>query len=375
LPLAVKQRATARLPFIINNLMHKKMKVKQLLLSLTALVLVSWFLSSCGDKKLCCVLGPNEDLSKGIFVVNEGPWGGSGTVLWHNPETGETIDSLFEKANDGAVLGQFVQSLAVFKDKTYIVVNGTNRVVVVDAGTFRYLDTIGGLALPRFILPIDDFTALVSQWGTDGLTGSVAKVNLVTRKVTRTIPTGKGPEKMIRVGNKVYVANSGGYGSDSSITEIDLGTDESKTIPIPSGLNPATLAYDNVTPKLFYLCKGYYLDPSPAGNLNFLTNSAPGFTVPAYADDLQRDATTGALYFIGGGTLYKAVVNGNSFDVSALAQQPAYGLGFDPVKGLLYCADAKDFISSGEVVVYTTTGVKVGAFRAGVAPGEVIVVD
>ncbi len=93
-------------------------------------------ISACGEKELCCD-NPQPDYPKGIFVVNEGPFGGTGTISWHNPDTGETQDSLFEKANNGAVLGQFVQSLTFFNGKAYIVVNGANRVVVVDAKTFQ----------------------------------------------------------------------------------------------------------------------------------------------------------------------------------------------------------------------------------------------
>src|SRR5262245_42940358 len=127
------------------------MKVKQLLpFSLFFSVLL--FFLSCKDDDNCCST-PTHDYSKGIFVVNEGPFGGTGTITWHNPATGETVQNVFEKENGSATLGQFVQSLSFCNGKGYIVVNGANKVVVVNAATFEFLDTIGGLELPRFFQP------------------------------------------------------------------------------------------------------------------------------------------------------------------------------------------------------------------------------
>ena len=348
------------------------MKVKQIINSLFA---ISILFASCGEKEDCCSL-PGADYSKGIFVVNEGPFGGSGTISWHHPDTGETQDSLFEKANNGAVLGQFVQSLTFYKNKGYIVVNGANRVVVVDAKTFKFIDTIGGLALPRYFLPLDNNTAFVSQWGLDGLTGTVAKIDLNTNKILKTIPAGHGPEKMVRENDRVYVANSGGYGKDSTLTEILISNDAPTTLSLQSGINPASLVWNNhqSAAKLFYICKGYYLDPVQEGLLDYLSSGGPGFKIPPYADDLVLDDDSGDMFFIGANTVYKVTKGAPTPIITILFSQDAYGLGLDVEQNLLYCADAKGFISAGEVVVYKTDGTRVGSFRAGVGPGEVVIV-
>lgn len=347
------------------------MKVKQFLCALAA---ASFLLFSCGDQKDCCV-NLEADYSKGIFVVNEGPFGGTGTISWHQPETGETVDSLFEKANNGAVLGQFVQSIVFHQQKAYIVVNGANRVVIVDAKTFQYLDTIGGLALPRFFIPVDDHTAYISQWGLDGLSGSVAKVDLHTNEVVKVIPTGRGAEKMLRVNNLLYVANSGGYGVDSTLTAINLSDDSAQAIELSAGINPAMLALNTQTTpeQLVYLCKGYFNDPVPMGRLDFLVPGTAGVDIPAYSDDLVFDGDSAEFFFVGGGQVYRFTGNGTISALNPIFTQSAYGLGYDADQNLLYCADAKDFASQGEVVVYNTQGIRLGAFRTGVAPGEVVI--
>jgi len=356
----------SRLPFIFTFNFFKKMKVKHIIFFL----LLGFFcLISC--KKVIIQAGAGNYTS-GVFVVNEGPFGGTGSITWHNPETGETVQDVFEKANGGAVLGQFVQSLTLHNGKGYIVVNGANKVYVVDAVSFKYLDTIGGLFLPRFFFPLDDNTALISQWGADGLTGSVAKVDLTTRQILHTIPTGKGPEKMIRqTDGLIAIANSGGFGLDSTLSILNAdNTAESNRIVVP-GKNPGSLlvAPFATASATYVLCRGYFQDTNPAGWVGPAASvSNPGFVIPPYAEDLVLAPDGQKTYFTAGGKIY--VLNGSG--LSEFFNQFAYGLGCDPATGNLYCADAKDFNSQGEVVIYSATGTRVGAFSTGVAPGEVV---
>lgn len=335
------------------------------------------FLYSCGDNKDCCIPPPVDyDYSTGVFVVNEGPFGGTGTISWFNPLTGEVRDSIYEKANNGASLGQFVQSLTFHQGKAYIVVSGANRVVVVNATSFEYLDTIGNLQIPRYFLPVGQNVAYISQWGNDGLTGSLARVDLTTNKVITVIPTGKGPERMEVVNERIYVANSGGYGLDSTITEISIASETAQTYPVPGGKNPGDLlrVENGQDQKMYYLCKGYFLDSSPEGKLNYLGNQGSGASTPAYADDLVYDPNTGFIYFLGGNTVYKMAQNGTDLTISPLFNASLYTLALDSEAGLFYCGDAKDFSNNGEVVIYQLDGTPVTSFRAGVAPGDIVIV-
>lgn len=335
-----------------------------------------FFLHSCSDSDDCCTPPPQvNDYTQGVFVVNEGPFGGTGTISWYNPVTGEVRDSIYEKANNGASLGQFVQSLTFHQGKAYIVVSGANRVVVVNATSFEYMDTIGNLQIPRYFLPDGQNTAYISQWGNDGLSGSVAKVDLTTNEIIEVIPTGKGPEKMVQVNDRLYVANSGGYGLDSTITEISLTNGSAQTYPVPDGKNPGDLLWvENAQDqKMFYLCKGYFSDSSPEGRLNYLGNQGPGASTPAYADDLAYDPNTGFIYFLGANTVYKMAQNGSDLTISPLFNVSLYTLALDSEAGVFYCGDAKDFSSNGEILVRRLDGAPITSFRAGVAPGDIVI--
>lgn len=351
------------------------MKVKHLFSILFA---ASGLFIACNTKTDCVDCFPVSDYSKGIFVVNEGPWGGTGTISWYNPATGEVRDSIFEKANNGAVLGQFVQSMTFFQGKAYIVVNGANRVVVADATTFEYVDTISGLALPRYFLPINDAVAYVSQWGADGLSGSVAKIDLHTNKVVKTIPTGSGAEKMLyfEATKSLYVANSGGYGADSTIASFSIAQEDVVTKHTIAGQrNPACFTRSNNlsirTPDLV-LCRGDWVSPASQGWLGLpYATPVSGFEAPKGSDDLIT-ASNGSVYFSSGTAVYQVISTGVP---NKLFDQPAYCLATHPTTGNLYCGDAKDFNSAGEIVIRSPNGAQLGSFRAGIAPGEILFVE
>lgn len=350
------------------------MKVKFLL---PALLLGFSTFFSCKDGDPVITFEPPDapagKYAAGIFVVNEGPFGGTGSVTWHNPATGETVQDVFATENNGAVLGQFVQSLTFHNSRGYIVVNGANKIYVVDAATFKFIDTIGGLVLPRFLLPLDNDFAYVSQWGANGLDGSVARVNLHTNEIVGTIPTGHGPDKMLRhPDGLVYVPNSGGFGLDSTISIINPAIDqELQRIAVP-GKNPGTVAVGNFEGGLLIYahCRGSFFDATPAGWVGPLDGTA-GFLAPPYGDDLVSAPGLTAVYYTAGGGIYILDAAGHR----RLFDQAAYGLACHPATGNLYCADARDFSSAGEVVIYTPAGQRLGSFPAGIAPGEIIVAE
>lgn len=345
------------------------MKAKQIFSLLLLLCSIS-LSPSCKKGETDCG-NRNGDYSTGVFVVNEGGFGSTGSITWHDPATGETVQDVYGKENCGAVLGQFVQSLAFHNGKAYIVVNGANKIVVADATTFEFIDTIGGLALPRFFQPdpIVPNRAYVSQWGADGISGSLAVIDLDHNTVIKTVPTGSGPEKMYALNSDVlYVANSGGYGVDSTVAVFSMFVEAVQHKFVLPEKNPACLAINDAN-GVFALCKGYYDDINSTGWLGDFGPNTAGVSVDKYADDLVPSPDGSTLYFLGGGAIWTYKNN----SVSRLFDQPAYGLACHPVTGNLFCADGKDFNSAGEVVIYQPNGTKIGSFPTGIAPGEIVI--
>lgn len=344
------------------------MKVK---LSLLLLLLLAFSACKHDENVDCC--NPANDYSTGVFVVNEGGFNGSGAISWHNETTGNTVQDVFATENNGAVLGQFVQSISFHNDRAYIVVNGANKVVVVDAKTFKQVGVINDIDGPRYFQALDNAFALVSYWGADGFSGGLAKVELSTLSVLETIPLPQ-PEKMYVLDpTNVMVANVGGYGLDSTVSLVtvsntfeEMGTLRFKGAPCCF----ASLTGQAAT----VLCKGGY-GPAPdytpyPGWLANTGNPAQGYEIPNGSDDLCAAPDKSTLYFIGNGSVW--AYKGASAPVK-LFDQAAYGLTCNQSNGNLYCADAKDFSSNGTVYVYKPDGTLVTSFPAGIAPGEIVI--
>ncbi|MFN4081395.1 MAG: YncE family protein [Saprospiraceae bacterium] len=324
-------------------------------------LLLAW--SGCRDSKDCCDLGP--DFSKGVLVVNEGPFGGTGSISWYDPESGSTVEDLFGQANQGAALGQFVQSLTFIGSRAYICVNGAGKVVVVDARTFEYVDTLRGIESPRYMLDLGDGRALVSQWSSDPSRG-IAIVDLSTLNAVGYIPAGNGPNWMLRLpnSNEVLVTNSGGFGSDNSVSRINVSTrQEVERIALPQK-NPTKLVR-RPNGDIFVHCSGYFLDPNPMGWIGMIDGSQ-GFETGPYGGGLSLAPNGQTLYYFDGNGI-------NEYGKGLAIAGSYYGLACDPKSGDLYCANPRDFNSKGFVEIFSADYKLKGTFNAGVAPSEIII--
>lgn len=315
--------------------------------------------------------------SSGLFIVNEGAFQtGTGTITYFNPDSSLIKQDIFELIN-GRPLGNIAQSLTLFNGKGYIVINNAAKVEVVDAATFKSSGTITGLQYPSQFLPINDNKAYVSDWS-----GSIAVVDLQTNTVLTNISAGTGPDAMVKSGNYVYVANTGGFNVDSTITVIDFATDKVvKTIEV--GDVPIGIKADNQG-RIWVLCKGkgYASWPAPGDTPGRLVRIDPatltiGLTflflnTTDHPERLVINKQKTKLYFLYNSGIY-------FFDLTKTYPVPElltntryfYSLGYENKTGYLYACDAKDFSHDGVVIRYNSEdGSVVDSIQAGIIPRE-----
>jgi len=324
---------------------------------------------------------PTGQYDSGIFITNEGPFqNGTGTLTFWNRETGVTEQNVFQNANHGQPLGNIVQYMAVVGGSAYIVVNNAGKVVVADATDMQKTGEITGLFNPRTILPLNSEFALVSQWGADGLNGSVATVDLATNSVLEVIPTGSGAEHMLVKGNEMYVLNSGGFGRDSTIAIVDLTT-RKVTDSIVVGDNPNSYAVDK-NGIIWVACTRHtedFSDPNnplnTKGRLVKIDDKTvlASYELPNGAGKLIIGTGGDRLYYLdnqNGGNIF-------SFDITQTAVSDApfiegnyYALAYDGFEPALLASDAGDFASNGKVIVFDLFGNEIRTIPAGIIPGN-----
>jgi len=315
----------------------------------------------------------------GIFITNEGPFGsGTGTVSYYSRVNSSVYNDIFE-AKNSFPLGNIVQSMEVFNNSAYIVVNNAGKVEVADANTFASNGTITGFTYPRYFLGISNTTGYVTEWGSGGINGAVKIVDIATKTITGTIATGKGAETMVKVGNKVFVACGGGFDNDSVVTVINATTHTIEST-IAVGANPSSLQVDT-NGDVWVLCKGKYNSTWTAleqtgslVKLNSTTNtvllSMNFVSTLSQPSNLVINSSKNTLYYNYDGKVYSHPIANTSLATVETINRSFYSLGIDPQSNYFYCSDAVDFSSNGKVVRYNSSAVVVDSFTVGVIPGN-----
>lgn len=323
----------------------------------------------------------DEGFLKGAYITNEGAFGNSnGSVSYFDIDSAYVINHLFESVN-GRPLGDVVQSMAISGDQAFIVVNNSQKVEVVDLKTFLSAGVIDGLEYPRTFLPVNDKKGYL----TDGnFRGRVYVVDLATLKITDTIPCGSGPEKMIIYRNKVFVANSGGWGNDSTLTVIDTASDRvAATWTV--GMNPADLVLDR-NDQLWALCKGKVV-----WNQDWTIGEETSSSLVVIDPETGKIKQTRMIGSVGDfywpqrmgisrkkDLVYFLEANGiNSVSLTGEGPQPLisrnlYGFGVDPQTGLIYALLAPSFTTSGWMLRFNSGGQLLDSLEVGIGPSQIV---
>ncbi len=104
-----------------------------------------------------------DDPEHRVWIVNEGNFQrGNASLDIYFPERQQLQSDAFASTN-GRPLGDVFQSLTIYQDRAYLVINNSNKIEVVDAEELTEIGTIDGLVSPRFFLPVADDKAYVSD--------------------------------------------------------------------------------------------------------------------------------------------------------------------------------------------------------------------
>jgi hypothetical protein len=320
----------------------------------------------------------------GVFIVNEGPFNsGTGTIGFFERSSKTMTNSIFEKVNNRP-LGNIVQSISFHNNKGYIVVNNANKIEVVEEGTFESVAAIENLPMPRYFLGISQEKAYVSCWGTTQ--GEIKIIDLNSNTISGSIPLiTTGADGMVKIGNKVFVVSTGGFGSNNRISVIDAANDQ-LIGQIISEYNPNSILTDSQG-KLWVSCSGKKVydpntwaiitDQSTNGAI-LQINPDNHYIIKRFEFENIYDSPSNLtisqdgnnLYYLLGFGVFRLGINDNQLPEQPIIAASFYGLGFDPSTEYLHAADAGNFTSAGKMLRYTANGVPVDTFSVGIVPNS-----
>lgn len=325
-------------------------------------------LSSCDNKpqKHDEVVIP-PPINGSVWIVNEGNFqSGNSTLSLLNFANGELYQDVFEN-NNGRKLGDVFQSVNVFNGKAYLVVNNSKKIEVVDPSTYKAIGVINGFTSPRYILPVNEGKAYVSEYYAD----AIRIVDLNNNTISGSVNINGSMDEMVMLNEKVYVTNF----KKEYIYIIDALNDHLEdSIKVAYGATSLRVDAQN---KIWVLSEGK-LDQTVTPVLQRINpvtkeverkmNLSFSETMPSR---LRINAAKNRLYWLSKHvytqSIADSVVSSTPFIHSVF--NTYYGLEVDPRTDELYISDVKDFVQRSNISRFNSSGIPVGDFTAGLITG------
>ena len=346
--------------------------LKRNTLTLLLIGIMSFTFTSCEEEGN----GDETPDIDGIYIVNEGMFGhNNGSITLLDPESGEKFDNYFKSINDRSP-GDVVQDLAFSDDRGFIVVNNSQKVLIVSKDEFTTLDVIPELTYPRQLMVLNnDFAYLTNGSGQ----GHVLKIDLNSNTIGDSIEVGIGPESMARVNDLVYVTNAGGYSTDNTVSVIDTRSDEVvETIEV--GDVPTDIAKDKNN-NLWVFCKGladYHTGGPTNSSLvridteDHQTTSFDLGKVGSYGNYLLAvSPNKDQLYFVGSTGIYQMGIDDEQVPGEPVIERLPYGLDVNPENGNIYCLISR-YQSKGFAFRYDNTHSLIDSVQVGYGPNAIV---
>lgn len=316
----------------------------------------------------------------GLYVLNEGNWGSNKASLdYYDYASGNYRKNIYGEANPEVTLGlgDVGNDIKIYGSRLYIVVNSSNKLEVLDVKTAK---KIGKVDIPncRYVTFYEG-NAYVTSYE-----GYVSVIDTASISETSKITVGRQPEEMAVVGNKLYVANSGGYDYpdyDNTVSVVDLTTNkEVKKIEVAINLHRLKADEDG---DLYVTSRGDY--GNTPSNLYVIDTKKDevkkAFNIAASNLTIQNGFAYiySYSYATSSGTYSKINVKDETIlegsfitDGTESKIKAPYGLAVDAVTEDIYVTDAKDYTSPGTLYCFDKTGKKKFDVSTGDIPAHLV---
>jgi YVTN family beta-propeller protein len=189
-----------------------------------------------------------QDIPRTLYALN----GSAETLSKMNMDTGEITANII---NTGQVPNQII----TFNDTLYLVNSESDNVMVIDPHNDGQVAKTIGLDAGNNPWSIA-FVKKNKAYVTNLIAHTVSVIDIKMGTVLKNIAVGTGPEGILVVDNRAYIANTG-YGQtleQSTVSVIDALADTvMHTINVPTNAQDLALAPDG---KLHVVCTGNYID-------------------------------------------------------------------------------------------------------------------
>jgi glutamine cyclotransferase len=347
------------------------------------IVLIFAMLSSCSESPVDTVFFDFTG-NRGVYIVNEGNFMyGNSSLSFYDPSLKSVRNQVFQ-ARNGAPLGDVAQSMCIWNNLGFVVVNNSGKIYVIDSRTAEFKGNISGLSSPRYVHVVNSSKAYV----TDLYARKITVFNPQTFQITGAILVNNtkstfnqhSTEQMVQYKNLVFT-NCWSY--DNKILVIDSNTDQLiDSIEVFKQPNSMVIDRNN---KLWVLSDGGF-EGSPYGYENAgLLKIDPEtreiersfrFAKGDYPNNLCVNPTGDTLFYLNRHVWKMAVSERHLPETPFITSEYTslyggfYSLGIDPLNSDVYIGDAIDHRQNGMVRRYSISGKLTDEFKVGITPGD-----
>ena len=337
--------------------------------------------------------GQTPTALKGFYLLNQGNMAMNKASLdYMDFETGDYRRNVFSQANPELVggLGDVGNAMGIYGSKLYVVVNGSNKVEVLDANTGKRIKQID-IDNPRYLTFYKGKAYLSSYLGSIGNAnnpnGIVAEIDTTSLKITRRVQVGRQPEELVAYNDKIYVANSGGYSPpnyESTISVIDVNAfTEMNRIEVAVNLHGLKLDSEG---DLYVTSRGDYYDiPSKLFVIDTKTETVKktfdiGVSNMAIHKDIAYMYNSEFSYITGDFEISYLMFDTKTetfLDQSFISEKDKsriempFGIAVNPETDEVLITDAKDYVTPGNLYCFTPDGTLKWSVETGDIPAQV----
>ena len=348
------------------------------------------------DMEKIHVAEPEYTDVEGFYLLNEGNMGSNKSTLdYFDYGEGTYYKNIYSERNPSVVkeLGDVGNDLLIYGSKLYAVINCSHKVEVMDASTAvrcakidvpncRYaVGDKGYVYVSSYVAPV--------QEDINAPKGAVFKVDTLSMQIVGSVEVGYQPEEMTIMGDRLYVANSGGYRApdyDNTISVIDLEKFQVvDVIVLDTTANFQCITHDKHG-RLWLSSRGNYY-----GDLN-----SDLFVIDAKAKTIIKDMELAvSSMWVDGDCLYVisaewSYITGQTTpcyvkidmntmeildrniikDATDKKISVPYGIAVNPITKDFYITDAKSYVVSGTLYCFSAEGILKWKQTAGQIPAH-----
>ncbi len=305
---------------------------------------------------------------RGVFIVNEGNfrWG-NGSLSYYSNDSTHIYNDLFQTIN-GRPLGDVPNSMIIFGDLAFIVVNNSGKIEVVNKNTLESVSTITDLISPRNLTILNSTKAYVTSMYSDSLT----IINLTNNSISGYINIRRSSEAIVVQGTKAFISNWVG-GNEIMVVNI---TNDQVADSIIVGTEPESMVLDK-NKMLWVLCNGGWTR-TVAAEFNVINTSTNKLVKElVFADKLASpsclniDSKGETLFYLDGGVRQMNITSATLPGDHLISESDHYfyKLGINPLNSDIFVTDAVDYQQKGLLIHYKKDGTLVSVLNAGIIPG------